>query len=602
MILGSATTGNSLKISTVSIAILTILLLFVPPSSLPLHALASTSGQFGFDDFNGNQLLPQWTYVHAGSSNTQLSVNNGILRLTGGGSGGASSDDFQIATPFTPSTDSFEITARVRAHSFGRFHVILASQPGIFDVLPTAAFELDLTGNLPSDCGNRGAAINRTASSYAVFYCSPITETWYRLQIVATRSPWIVTWNLMSDNGSLIATSSATNPHYTYDGIQYLALGVWCGWDGCLSDYDVDWISSNSAPAVPGFQRMYLLNITSVYSVVDTFSQQWAGNLSRSIAELANRRGYSLTIINTFDEWNNLLRQPPQGITVFSAHWNWMLIPKSWQNVTWQQFYVSVANIVYSRGWIVHSSDWPYYTYYREGDTGGTFAGTTGTGTFLSVIHASMDAWSDTISPDTSTITTDGTRAATAANLDLPGSMNGPGVFNHRAVLWSGTSPVMSFYQTAPWNGGVRYPASAIRMGFGFFVHVQWTENLTLHAEMVFAFATMLTYDLAFRFDWADFNNDGQVNILDVAATAICFDTTNASATWPICKYWDLNSQNKISIVDLATVAILFGQQSSGNPYPGQGLSPGQLDPFWSISGECDNLSGVDHDYCLANV
>jgi hypothetical protein len=159
----------------------------------------------------------------------------------------------------------------------------------------------------------------------------------------------------------------------------------------------------------------------------------------------------------------------------------------------------------------------------------------------------------------------------------------------------------MAFYQTAPWNGGVRYPASAISMGSGFFVDVQWIENLTLHAEMVFAFTTILSYNVAFQFDWADSNNDGQVNILDIANAAYCFGTNVNSTNWAGCKYWDLYQENRVDILDLATVAILFDSQLSGVPFPGRDLAPGQLDSFWSIPGMCQVLSATIQAYCEVN-
>jgi hypothetical protein len=576
-----------------------ILVFLVHPSFPTVHASSPTARPL-FDNFDGNSLSTQWSFVHLGSNSPTLTLNNSILRLKGG-------SDIQIATPFSPSAVSFQITARVRAHSFDRFHIALANKPGIFDVLPTAAFELDFSGN---ECGNQPAAVAGRftgAWTYKMFQCDLSTESWYRIQMVATRNPWNVTWNLMDDSGGLIASYAATDMAYSYDSIQYVALGTWCTLSGCPSDYDVDWISTTTAPAVPGFQRMYLLNITSVYPVVSSSSQQWAVNFSRGISELAASHGYSLTIINTLDGWDNLLRQPPQRIIVYSAHWNWMLIPKSWQNVTWQQFYVYVAGTVSSKGWIMHSNDWPYYTYYREGDLAGTQVGTAGTETFLSFIHVSMDAWTDSITPDSSSLTQDGGVAATAANIVLPGMINGPGinngpgVFNHRAVLWTGTTPVMAFYQTAPWNGGVRYPASAIRMGSGFFADVQWIENLTLHTEMVFAFTTVLAYNVAFEFDWADSNNDGQVNILDLATVAICYGSTSNSTNWAGCKYWDLYQRNKVDVLDLATVAILFDLKLPGVPFPGQGLPPGQLDPFWSTPGLCQTLSSTNQSYCTAN-
>ncbi len=199
------------------------------------------------DDFDGSQLSPIWgvsTFQGNPTDPATATLSQGLLNLA---SVGPTTNGLEIVAPFVPTGDNLTVTARVRANSFGRFHMVLETQPGKFDEASVAAaFEFDLTGTLPTDCGNKGAAIERIGSSDSVFSCNTIPKTWYQLQIVATDNPYSVTWNFMNDTGSIIATTSATSPDYSFSSIRYLALGVWYAGCGCESMYDVDWIIASS--------------------------------------------------------------------------------------------------------------------------------------------------------------------------------------------------------------------------------------------------------------------------------------------------------------------------------------------------------------------
>ncbi len=98
-----------------------------------------------------------------------------------------------------------------------------------------------------------------------------------------------------------------------------------------------------------------------------------------------------------------------------------------------------------------------------------------------------------------------------------------------------------------------------------------------------------------FRLDWADWDNSGVIDILDLAQTAFCFDKTSNSTLWTSCKYWDFNLQNKITILDIAIVAFYFDTHLSAG-YPGQGLPPAQMDPYWKTV--CSQLPQPDQNYC----
>src|SRR5439155_18367929 len=120
-----------------------------------------------------------------------------------------------------------------------------------------------------------------------------------------------------------------------------------------------------------------------------------------------------------------------------------------------------------------------------------------------------------------------------------------------------------------------------------------------LHADMAFAFMTILTYDPAFKFDWADFDNDGQVTILDVASAALCYGSVSqvGSVACPstVSWYWDIDTNGKIDIIDIANIAIEYGK-TLPQTYPGEGLLPGQLDLF--LMSRCNFLTGVELAYC----
>ena len=100
-----------------------------------------------------------------------------------------------------------------------------------------------------------------------------------------------------------------------------------------------------------------------------------------------------------------------------------------------------------------------------------------------------------------------------------------------------------------------------------------------------------------FDFDWADWNNDNKITILDVAQVAFCFDKTPTSPIWSSsCKYWDIYQQSKITILDVALVAFLFDKTSGTSPFPGQGQPSGVMDPSWR--GVCSLLTQPDQNYC----
>ncbi len=214
-------------------------------SSVPTYGLTTT---IFADDFSGTQLSSSWTVSTALTPLTNpatATVANGLLTLN---STGPSANFLDVSVPFTPSGNNLSVTTRVRADNFGRFHLALLTQAGTFDPgSVAAAFEFDMTGSLPGDCGNMGAAIDRVGGSYGVFSCNVSPGTWYQFQIVATNNPFNVTWNYLNDSVGVIASKSVAGNAYSFSSIKYLALGVWANSaESTSSTYDVDWIIASS--------------------------------------------------------------------------------------------------------------------------------------------------------------------------------------------------------------------------------------------------------------------------------------------------------------------------------------------------------------------
>ena len=86
-----------------------------------------------------------------------------------------------------------------------------------------------------------------------------------------------------------------------------------------------------------------------------------------------------------------------------------------------------------------------------------------------------------------------------------------------------------------------------------------------------------------YKLSWADKNNDGVVNILDLADAAFRFGTPDP--------YWvnsNIAQGTYVNIQDLATVAFYFGHGTTSPFRPSQltGLDP-QIDPFFCLSTGC---------------
>ncbi|HYY91559.1 MAG TPA: hypothetical protein VE955_06175, partial [Candidatus Dormibacteraeota bacterium] len=98
-----------------------------------------------------------------------------------------------------------------------------------------------------------------------------------------------------------------------------------------------------------------------------------------------------------------------------------------------------------------------------------------------------------------------------------------------------------------------------------------------------------------YRLSWADKNNDGVVNIQDLASVAACFGlvsgASNAICSSTQSSYWanqNISQGSMVNIQDLATVAFYYGHGTTYPFLPSQltGLDP-QIDPFFCPNTGC---------------
>jgi outer membrane protein assembly factor BamB len=98
-----------------------------------------------------------------------------------------------------------------------------------------------------------------------------------------------------------------------------------------------------------------------------------------------------------------------------------------------------------------------------------------------------------------------------------------------------------------------------------------------------------------FAFDWADCNNDGVIDIVDLVCVARCFGSNIHSPNWAECRYFDFYLDGVVNIRDLVKVALLFGVKENP-PFPGEGQPIRVMDPVWK--NQCAYLPPADAAYC----
>jgi outer membrane protein assembly factor BamB len=146
------------------------------------------------------------------------------------------------------------------------------------------------------------------------------------------------------------------------------------------------------------------------------------------------------------------------------------------------------------------------------------------------------------------------------------------------AVVAASGSPVWNFTTSAP------IVSSPVLNEGGLFV-VNTAGN-------VYAFDDSARQ---FEFDWADCNNDGVIDIVDLVCVSSCFGSNIHSANWAKCKYEDFYLDGVVNIRDLVKVALLFGMKEN-SPFPGEGQRLRVMDPVWK--SQCSYLTGADAAYC----
>ncbi|HLE64552.1 MAG TPA: hypothetical protein VI816_00330 [Candidatus Bathyarchaeia archaeon] len=106
-------------------------------------------------------------------------------------------------------------------------------------------------------------------------------------------------------------------------------------------------------------------------------------------------------------------------------------------------------------------------------------------------------------------------------------------------------------------------------------------------------FVLVFNLKLLFELDWADYDNNGVINILDIAQAAFVFDQPH--------NYWDFSLNGIVDILDIALIAFYFDRTFPLPDYPGEGHPAGQVDPSWP-GVFCNNLPDPPRTYCQTRV
>ncbi len=130
-------------------------------------------------------------------------------------------------------------------------------------------------------------------------------------------------------------------------------------------------------------------------------------------------------------------------------------------------------------------------------------------------------------------------------------------------------------------------PTGPVSMRFGPYGTSQALFYVTYNGQLHRIAYTGFTNE-NFRMDWSDYDNNGVVTLQDIASAVLFYDHSS--------NYWDLNRNGRVDISDVATAALLYGRSFQVEPYPGQGLLPGTVDPSWKPS--CGQLPQPDQAYC----
>lgn len=115
------------------------------------------------------------------------------------------------------------------------------------------------------------------------------------------------------------------------------------------------------------------------------------------------------------------------------------------------------------------------------------------------------------------------------------------------------------------------------------------SDNSLTTTVLVIALADLTR---VFELDWADYDNDRRVNIVDMANAARVYNRPDL--------YWDLTLNGVTDIVDIAIAAGYYGRSFSEEQYLGKGHPAGTMDLFWQ--NVCDQLPDPHGTYCRTRI
>jgi len=213
-------------------------------------------------------------------------------------------------------------------------------------------------------------------------------------------------------------------------------------------------------------QPVYLLDVReagSSWTIKDL--------LAARIAELTRGSGFNVTlvVVDSIEEWENLVMEGPQGAVIVNAHGELVPVPPSYGD-DWRGFYRDLALLIYERGWVFinpvgYGFYYVSYNYTRRSDGAWSYSTLTVGEDGLSFLGGWIGMVATAWPPQTGSpsITELGRRVFDALGFDMPES----GLSNR--PITTDYPPLWSFYELGVGNVSA-YSCAAFRTGLGMLV------------------------------------------------------------------------------------------------------------------------------------
>ncbi len=211
----------------------------------------------------------------------------------------------------------------------------------------------------------------------------------------------------------------------------------------------------------PRYIRPVLMNVFRVYLIyIPDVPGSWG--VPYYIYSYLDGKALVITI-DSWDELEDLIRNPPENAIIINAHDEVVPIPPSW-NGTWYDYLRAIGRDIRDYGWIwVSVRGYPFF--YLDNGSSRYTVGDKGFSIVASCVGGSATFWSDrygVVSAHASSLVD---KVYYYTGLSLPNTVNA----SRQSTLVSGLEPVYVFYSYRS-GANTFYASAAYRLGKGFII------------------------------------------------------------------------------------------------------------------------------------